>query len=1231
MATKRTRKLLAWALCLCASLGFSQTTFQKTIGGSGNETATWVAPAADGYIVAGQVTNASGNQDALLLRLDASGNTVWQKRFGAAQADIFNCVLPTPDGGFLAVGETRSFGAGNVDIFLVKVDGAGTVLWSKTIGDAAHDDNARSVVAVAGGGFIVSGYSAFAGTNTTSSIFIRLDAYGNTVWSRTYNSTISNVLLSNYIDGNVIYASGSADAEGVFVRLDLATGNLLSSKAYAGIGSEALSYQLPTQDGNMLIADHTWSAQTGTDIDAWVQKINKTNGQVIWSKVYYRDNDNIRARIEKVDDGGFLLVPYDNFNTTQADAILAKIDANGNLLWSYNYGGNAADRLMKAIQTSDGGFIAVGDTRSSSFNANSDILIVKTNSNGRINGSCVVEAGIKSANFSAMSAQPQLSETVWLQSAGLNTAPLPISMMNQSFNPNAAPHVLKMVPLCQNTSFNISGVNYFPPKMVTDTISHVNGCDTIIFYDLTLMPFNLGLHVIGLCSGETYTIDGVAYTAPTTVIDTIPSLNGGCDTLCTFVLKAWAQPTLSQTISFCAGETVMIGGHPYTQSGMVQAAIPSHTGGCDTLATYTLIAKPRPTLSRTVRFCPGESVLIAGVAHNQPGTVFSTIPCTTGGCDTVITYTLEFLPQPTRAETRTFCAGQSISIGGQTYSQSGTVIVNLASTTNGCDTVVTYTLDLRPQPTRAETRALCAGQSVTIGGQSYTQSGTVIANLASTTGGCDTVVTYTLNFRPQPIRTETRSFCPGNSVTIGGQTYTQPGTVVSNISSATGGCDTIVTYTLELRPQPTRSETRSFCPGQSVTIAGQTYNQPGTFIVNISSTTGGCDTVVTYTLEQRPQPTRSETRSFCPGEMVSISGHNFTQPGVITVNYPSTTGGCDTAVTYTLQQLTPSPSNVAIHCPSDITVLTLAGAGSVQANYAEPLAASDCICPGLSLNRTTGLPSGSLFPMGATQVCYSAKDNCGQEKPCCFSVNVREEDPCDVKVNGCIKYELLSISSDPAKNFTYRVRVTNSCTNKLIYTAIEIPDGLVAMQPDNNTTYTSPNGRNYIVRSPNFSPMYSIRFKSTTDSISNGRSDVFEYTLPAQSDVRFINITSRLAGQNFNEAHLNTFNCPVGVTPANQGANSRSAERVLKPKNSLLLFPNPTTGVLYADLSDWQGQQLQVQITNAQGQVVHTMHLNAADDLLQVEMPKGLTAGVYFFEMRTEKGEKEISRFVLQR
>ncbi|MDO8971725.1 MAG: HYR domain-containing protein, partial [Saprospiraceae bacterium] len=341
--------------------------------------------------------------------------------------------------------------------------------------------------------------------------------------------------------------------------------------------------------------------------------------------------------------------------------------------------------------------------------------------------------------------------------------------------------------------------------------------------------------------------------------------------------------------------------------------------------------------------------------------------------------------------------------------------------------------------------------------------------------------------------------------------------------------------------------------------------------------------------------------------------------------------GCDTIATYTLVSLTPAPSNLSITCPNSVSVVTASGTGPFVVNYAMPTAASDCPCPGLDLSLSAGLPSGSLFPVATTQVCWQAADSCGQTASCCFQVTVREEAPCDIKINGCMKYELLSITADAGQNRTYRIRVTNNCPNPMTYTAIQIPSGVTAMSPADNTIYTEPtSGREYLVRNPNFSPMYSVRFKSTTDSISGGQSDVFRNKLPAQAVPTYINIRSRLEPQVFYEAHLNTFNCPIGITPPGERpSEEREITFTLSPE--IRLFPNPTSGLLFADLSDWAGEDLQFRIMDSRGQMILQRSVVANATAQSVELPEHLPNGLYFLDLFTRQGEQFTTRFVLQR
>lgn len=418
-----------------------------------------------------------------------------------------------------------------------------------------------------------------------------------------------------------------------------------------------------------------------------------------------------------------------------------------------------------------------------------------------------------------------------------------------------------------------------------------------------------------------------------------------------------------------------------------------------------------------------------------------------------------------------------------------------------------------------------------------------------------------------------------------------------------------------------------FCPGESVVVGGVTYTQPGMVTDTLPGTTG-CDTIVTYTLTLLPQPVRTETIEFCAGDTVFVAGLPYSQPVTFNDTIPATSG-CDTVATYILQWLDPTGQVLSVDCPDDVNVAIGAGTAPVAVFYDLPAVQSDCDCPGIALQMTQGLPPGALFSAGNTNVCYTATDSCGNSATCCFKVFVREESPCDSKTVGCLKWELLDIEKNADGELRYRIRVTNNCPAPLIYAAMEIPDGATAVLPLNNSTYLSPDGRSYEVRNPNFSPFYSIRFKSLNDSIAGGESDVFEYLLPGQTPPAYIHVTARLAPQTFHEAYLNTFNCPVGTAPGNRPAVSRTGNDI--PAGNLRVFPNPTSGVLYADLSAWPGERLRLRIFDSRGQLVREQEFAGGPDAQAVVLPEGLSAGLYFLEIRRENGTREATRFEVLR
>jgi hypothetical protein len=183
------RTIALWVGGLILAL-FTQSayavTFAKTYGGTGDDRASYVLQTSDGgYIVVGDTGSFGADSiDIFLVKTDANGNIIWAKTYGGIVDEYAYSVQQTSDGGYIVAGETHSFGAGYYDIFLVKTDANGNIIWAKTYG-GTNQDFARSVQQASDGGYIVAGYTGSFGAG--SNIFlIKTDANGNRIWAKTY-------------------------------------------------------------------------------------------------------------------------------------------------------------------------------------------------------------------------------------------------------------------------------------------------------------------------------------------------------------------------------------------------------------------------------------------------------------------------------------------------------------------------------------------------------------------------------------------------------------------------------------------------------------------------------------------------------------------------------------------------------------------------------------------------------------------------------------------------------------------------------------------------------------------------------------------------------------------------------------------------------------------------------------------------------------------------------------
>jgi hypothetical protein len=277
----------------------------------------------------------------------------------------------------------------------------------------------------------------------------------------------------------------------------------------------------------------------------------------------------------------------------------------------------------------------------------------------------------------------------------------------------------------------------------------------------------------------------------------------------------------------------------------------SAANGCDSVVTLTLDVLPTATGAFTQTICANEVFTFNGVDLNTAGTYLDTLSAA-NGCDSVVTLTLDVLPTATGAFTQTICANEVFTFNGVDLNTAGTYLDTL-SAANGCDSVVTLTLNVLPTATGAFTQTICANQTFTFNGATLNTAGNYLDTLQAA-NGCDSVVTLTLNVLPTSTGAFTQTICSNETFTFNGATLNTAGSYKDTLTSA-NGCDSVVTLTLVVNSTKATSLNQSICQGSSFTFNGQTLTAAGTYKDTLTSATG-CDSVITLNLTVNPLPTK---------------------------------------------------------------------------------------------------------------------------------------------------------------------------------------------------------------------------------------------------------------------------------------------------------------------------------------------------------------------------------------
>ena len=355
------------------------TLWTKRFGGGDLDEGSCVQQTSDGgFIITGYTFSyGEGLADVWLIKTDDLGDTLWTKTFGGDRDDKANYVQQTTDGGYILVGYTRSSGAGIFDVWLIKTDDTGEMEWSKTYG-GLESDIGVAVQQTSDGGYAVLGYTDSFGAGMLDIWLIRTESSGDTLWTKTIGDTLRQAGKSFQItsDGGYIItgytthpnpeAPQEADADLIadtwLVRLD-DSGDILWTSNFGALNQddEGLAV-METSDGSFVIAGYTWE-------HGWSDLVlikTDGSGNTLWETLIQGGHVDVPHSLDETLDGGYIVfghttswgpgVPADNIWLLKFD------DTTGDTLWTMIIGGNEDDRALFGQQTSDGGYILTGYT-----------------------------------------------------------------------------------------------------------------------------------------------------------------------------------------------------------------------------------------------------------------------------------------------------------------------------------------------------------------------------------------------------------------------------------------------------------------------------------------------------------------------------------------------------------------------------------------------------------------------------------------------------------------------------------------------------------------------------------------------------------------------------------------------------------------------------------------------------------------------------------------------------
>ncbi len=290
-----------------------------------------------GYAVAGVTWNFHlGYSGFFLVKFSSTGAMQWAKKLASSYNEYCYSIVQTSDGGFVIAGQTVSYAFLGYNIFVVKFTSTGDFAWARVYGSSG-DDCASSMIKTSDGGYLILGYTLSFGAGENDLLVVKLDSSFDIQWAKTIGGTgdeYSSSAVQTADGGYAILGHSESWGAGGFdlMLVKLSSSGVVEWATSAGGASNEYSASvIQTADGKYIAVGNTESF--GADIeDALVVKFTSA-GSVEWAKTIGGTTYDGANSVIRMPDGGFTVAGFYGHWSTSDDLLIAKFDnADNNCL-----------------------------------------------------------------------------------------------------------------------------------------------------------------------------------------------------------------------------------------------------------------------------------------------------------------------------------------------------------------------------------------------------------------------------------------------------------------------------------------------------------------------------------------------------------------------------------------------------------------------------------------------------------------------------------------------------------------------------------------------------------------------------------------------------------------------------------------------------------------------------------------------------------------------------------